>query len=84
MQGKELEDFLKPVSLNNVDTLELAVRNNEDGEGVLFTRDGKLVGHQIAHMGFYYYLGHGKERVKMYRATFRVDSMKSDVPNGGD
>ena len=75
------EDALKPVEIENVERVELIVRNI-GGEGVLFTEDGKMIGHQIAHMGHYYYMGHGDERVKMYRATFRVDSMKSDVPNG--
>lgn len=74
------KEFLKPEAFEGKETLELLVRNNDKGEGVLFTRDGKLVGHQIAHMGFYYYMGHDPDRVKMFRATFRVDSMKSDVP----
>jgi hypothetical protein len=72
-----------PVKIDDVDHVPLMVRNIE-GEGVLFTADGKMIGHQIAHMGHYYYMGHGPDRVKMYRATFRVDSMKSDVPRNGD
>jgi len=74
-------NLLDPVEINGVGHVELKVRNI-DGEGVLFTDDGQMIGHQIAHMGHYYYMGHGPERVKMFRATFRVDSMKSDVPNG--
>ncbi len=76
-----MNDALLPVEIENVERVELKVRNI-DGEGVLFTEDGKMIGHQISHMGHYYYMGHGLERVKMFRATFRVDSMKSDVPNG--
>ena len=72
---------LDPVGLEGVKKLELVVRNI-DGEGVLFTETGEIIGHQVAHMGHYYYMGHGKDRVKMFRATFRVDSMKSDIPHG--
>jgi hypothetical protein len=72
---------LDPVGLEGVKKLELVVRNI-DGEGVLFTAAGEIIGHQIAHMGHYYYMGHGKDRVKMFRATFRVDSMQSDIPHG--
>lgn len=70
-----------PIEVDGVQRLELKVRNI-DGEGVLFTESGEIIGHQIAWMGHYYYVGHGPDRVKMFRATFRVDSMKSDVPNG--
>jgi len=73
-------NLLDPVEINGVGHVELKVRNI-DGEGVLFTEAGQMIGHQIAHMGHYYYMGHGVDRVKMFRATFRVDSMKSDVPN---
>jgi len=72
---------LNPITIDGVDHVELKVRNI-NGEGVLFTEDGRMIGHQIVHMGHYYYVGHGPDRVKMFRATFRVDSMKSDVPNG--
>jgi hypothetical protein len=75
------EDDLQPVEIDEIERVELIVRNI-GGEGVLFTEDGKMIGHQIAHMGHYYYMGHGNKRVRMYRATFRVDQMKSDVPNG--
>jgi hypothetical protein len=74
-------EALAPIEVDGIERVELKVRNI-DGEGVLFTEDGRMIGHQIAHMGHYYYMGHGKDRVKMYRATFRVDSMKSDVPHG--
>jgi hypothetical protein len=74
-------ESLAPVQIESVERVELKVRNI-NGEGVLFTEDGKMIGHQIAHMGHYYYMGHGPDRVKMFRATFRVDEMKSDVPNG--
>ena len=77
----DMNEALAPVSLEGVKTLELLVRNI-DGEGVLFTRAGEIIGHQIAHMGHYYYMGHGKDRIKMFRATFRVDSMQSDIPHG--
>lgn len=76
-----MSEVLTPVQIKNNERVELIVRNI-DGEGVLFTEDGRMIGHQIAHMGHYYYMGHGTDRVKMFRATFRVDSMKSDVPNG--
>lgn len=72
---------LDALEIEGVDHVQLKVRNI-DGEGVLFTADGKMIGHQIAGMGFYYYIGHVPNRVKMYRATFRVDAMASDVPNG--
>jgi len=75
----KVTDALMPVQIKDVARVELKVRNI-DGEGVLFTEDGQMIGHQIAHMGHYYYMGHGADRVKMFRATFRVDSMKSDVP----
>ena len=68
--------------LDSVDKVDLIVRNI-DGEGILFTLDGKMIGHQVPHMGHYYYQGHGKDRVKMFRATFIVDSMRSDVPKCG-
>lgn len=76
------KDNLDPVDLDGVKKLDLVVRNI-DGEGVLFTTDGEVIGHQISHMGHYYYMGHGKDRVRMYRATFRVDSMPSDSPPRG-
>ena len=72
-------ESLSPVKLDTVETVELKVRNI-NGDGVLFTIDGKIIGHQIAHMGHYYYIGHNLDRVKMFRATFIVDNMKSDVP----
>jgi hypothetical protein len=75
------KDNLAPIQIDGVERVELKVRNI-NGEGVLFTDDDKMIGHQIAHMGHYYYMGHGPDRVKMFRATFRVDNMKSDVPNG--
>jgi len=74
-----MNDSLAPIKVDDVERVELKVRNI-NGEGVLFTDEGKMIGHQIAHMGHYYYIGHGMERVKMFRATFRVDSMRSDVP----
>lgn len=74
---------LAPVLVDGIDVLGLVVRNI-NGEGVLFTRQGKIIGHQIAHMGHYYYKGHGPDRVKMFRATFCVDTMKSDIPHGSD
>jgi hypothetical protein len=73
------QDNLNPIEIDDVERVELKVRNI-NGEGVLFTEDGKMIGHQIAHMGHYYYMGHGVDRVKMFRATFRVDDMKSDKP----
>ena len=74
-----MNDALTPIEIEEVNRIELKVRNI-NGEGVLFTEDGQMIGHQIAYMGHYYYMGHGKDRVKMFRATFRVDTMKSDVP----
>lgn len=74
-----MENELKPVSIDGISKLELKVRNI-DGEGVLFTQAGEIIGHQIANMGHYYYIGHGAERVKYFRATFKVDSMPSDLP----
>lgn len=69
----------KPVDIDGVEQLELTIRNI-DGEGVLFTQAGEIIGHQIASEGFYYYRGHGADRVKYYRATFKVDNMPSDPP----
>jgi hypothetical protein len=77
----DTNDALDPVKINGVKKLDLVVRNI-DGEGVLFTQAGEIIGHQVAHMGHYYYMGHGRDRVKMFRATFRVDSMRSDIPHG--
>lgn len=81
MNKPRTRDDLAPIQVDGVERVELKVRNI-NGEGVLFTESGDMIGHQIAHMGHYYYIGHGQERVKMFRATFRVDSMKSDPPNG--
>jgi hypothetical protein len=75
----QMNDSLDPVEIEDVEQVDLKVRNI-NGEGVLFTEDGKIIGHQISHMSHYYYMGHGKDRVRMFRATFRVDEMKSDVP----
>ena len=63
-----MNDLLKPVTIDGVVHVPLKIRNI-GGEGVLFTEDGEMIGHQVAHMGHYYYVGHGKDRVKMYRAT---------------
>ncbi len=76
-----MSEALKPVEIDGNERIELIVRNI-NGEGILFTEGGQMIGHQIAHMSHYYYMGHGADRVKMFRATFRVDTMKSDVPNG--
>lgn len=65
--------------LNGTQGIPLIVRN-VNGEGVLFTLDGKMIGHQVPYMGHYYYQGHGAERIKMFRATFIVDHMPSDAP----
>lgn len=76
---KELPD-LNPTTVDDVKKVDLVIRNI-DGEGVLFTRDeGKMIGQQLAHLGHYYYMGHGKDRKKFYRATFLVDNMPSDKP----
>ena len=72
---------LDAVEIEGIENIQLKVRNI-NGEGVLFTADGQIIGHQIAHMGHYYYVGHKKDRVKMFRATFLVDAMRSDIPNG--
>lgn len=74
-----MEEECKVIEIPNVETVPLVVRNI-NGEGVLFTLDGKMIGHQVASMGHYYYQGRGTERVKMYRASFVVDKMPSDVP----
>ncbi|MGH8034024.1 MAG: hypothetical protein ACREO9_02275 [Lysobacterales bacterium] len=70
---------IESVKIEGVETIPLVVRNI-DGEGVLFTRDGRIIGHQVPYMGHYYYQGHGAQRVKMFRATFIVDTMPSDAP----
>lgn len=69
----------EPIEIDGVETVELVVRN-VNGEGVLFTKDGKKIGHQVAHVGHYFYQGHGPERVTTFRATFIVGEMKPDVP----
>ena len=69
----------EPIEIEDVETVPLVVRN-VDGEGVLFTEDGKKIGHQVQNVGHYYYQGHGHERVTMFRATFIVGDMKRDVP----
>lgn len=74
-----MEETIDPVEIDGVEKIPLVVRNI-GGEGVLFTGDGKIIGHQIAEMGHYYYKGHGKDRRRMFRATFLVDAMPSDVP----
>ena len=76
-----MNENLKHVQIDDVEHVKLKVRNIK-GEGVLFTESGQMIGHQVAHMSHYYYVGHGHKRVKMFRATFLVDSMKSDVPSG--
>lgn len=75
------EDNLEAVKINGIEHIKLKIRNI-NGEGVLFSQDGKMIGHQVAGMGFYYYVGHIPNRVKMYRATFLVDEMESDIPDG--
>ena len=75
------EENLDAVKIDNIGHIKLKIRNIK-GEGVLFSENGQMIGHQISHMGFYYYLGHEPNRVKMYRATFRVDEMVSDIPHG--
>jgi hypothetical protein len=59
--------------------VELVVRNI-GGDGVIFTKDGKEVGHQVKHAGHYWYEGHGKDRKCYYRATFALDGMKDSGP----
>lgn len=70
---------LAPVDIEGVETVKLIVRNI-NGEGVLFTEDGKMIGHQLSERGHYYYVGHAPNRVRLFRATFVVDNMASDVP----
>lgn len=72
-----------PIEVDETDRVELIIRNI-NGEGVLFTEDGKMIGHQVAHCGHYYYDGRPPNRVRMFRATFIVNDMKSDIPNGSD
>lgn len=75
----------KLIEIDGVETLELVVRN-VDGNGVLFTPDGKMVGHQVEELSngqlcpHYYYDGHPPDRVPMFRATFIVSNMKPDTP----
>ena len=69
----------EPIEVAGVETVELVVRNI-NGEGVLFTKDGKKIGHQVANVGHYFYQGHGAERVTTFRATFIVGEMKPDIP----
>ncbi len=75
------EENCDAIEIDGKEHIKLKIRNI-NGQGVLFSEDGKMIGHQIAHMGFYYYLGREPDRIKMYRATFRVDEMASDIPNG--
>jgi hypothetical protein len=56
----------------------LVVRNI-GSQGVLFTSDGKMIGHQLVG-GHYFYIGHGKNRQQTFRTSFLVDTMKPDVP----
>ena len=73
----------KLIEIEGVETLELVVRN-VDGIGVLFTHDGKMVGHQVEKLSngqlcpHYYYDGHPP--APTFRATFIVSNMKPDVP----
>lgn len=72
----------KPVEIievPGVETVDLIVRNI-NGEGVLFTSDGKMIGQQIAHVGHYFYVGEKEDRTCTYRASFVVDKMKFDAP----
>lgn len=61
------------------ETVALVVRNI-NGEGVLFTEDGKEIGHQVKNEGHYWYKGHGTERECYFRATFRLKGMKDRAP----
>lgn len=79
MSFKEKTVSLDPVTITGVEHVKLKVRNI-NGEGVLFAEDGRMIGHQIAYMGHYYYVGRPPNRKRMYRATFLVDAMESDVP----
>jgi hypothetical protein len=70
---------LVPVKVEGAETVDVIIRNI-NGEGVIFTTDGKVVGQQVADAGYYYYQGYGPNRKKYYRATFLVDVMPSDKP----
>ena len=75
---REKEELI-PVKIEGVEIVELMVRNI-NGNGVLFTRDGKIIGHQVSGKGHYFYVGHEPDRQQTFRTTFLVNSMKSDVP----
>ena len=65
--------------MSDKDIVPLVVRNI-DGEGVLFTVDGKEIGHQVKGEVHYWYKGHGAERKQFYRATFAMHDMKDKPP----
>lgn len=74
-----MKETMSKVELEKLERIPLMVRNI-NGEGVLFTLDGKMIGHQVIEAGHYFYQGHVPNRVRMFRATFIVDAMPSDVP----
>ena len=67
----------KIVKIEGRDTVECTVVN--DGTNpVLCDADGNVIGHQLEHEGYYYYQGHGTDRVQYVRATFRMTDMDFD------
>lgn len=76
---KPVDPDLVPLEIPGVETLGVVFRNI-NGEAVMFTVDGKLVGKQLAHRGHYYYKGEWPNRTRMFRGTFVIDDEPSDPP----
>jgi len=73
------------IDIEGCEVVQLVVRNI-GGIGVLFTADGKMIGHQVAHIKsgsscpHYFYDEHDPDRMTMFRATFMLDGMKDQPP----
>lgn len=79
-QDKKDPDLV-PVNerLKGIETMPVIARNI-NGEAVLFTEDGKIIGKQLAHRGHYYYKGEWPNRTRMFRGTFVLNDEPSDPP----
>lgn len=79
MSEKTTDPDLVPIALPNVETQEVIIRIIS-GEAVMFTKEGKVVGKQLAHRGHFYYKGEWPNRTRMFRGTFVLNDAPSDPP----
>lgn len=71
---------IKTIEVEGAEVMECVVRNIGSNP-VLFTKCGKIIGHQVDQAGYEYYYGKPPNRRKTIRMTFLVDEMNDAPPS---